>query len=75
MIYFLAIFLTPLAFFVKGKIIQGIISLILWLISLSLVLSLIGSFLGFILWVAIVIWCILVIKDNNNKINKGVNNE
>ncbi len=74
MIYILAIVLPPIALFVAGKPIQGIINAILFILSIVLFVFTLGfgSFLSFPLWVVSVVHALFVVHGyrTDQKITK-----
>ena len=74
MLYILAIILPPIALFVAGKPIQGILNAVLFLLSIIIFAVSIGtlSFLSFPLWVVAVVHALFVVHGyrTDQKITK-----
>ncbi|HEY6334452.1 MAG TPA: hypothetical protein VI113_01080 [Alphaproteobacteria bacterium] len=62
MIYLVAIFVSPLALILIGKPFQAIANLILYILALALVVTLVFSWLGALLWLIGVVHAILAIN-------------
>lgn len=63
MLYLLALLIPPLALLLAGKPFQAIFSAIIWI--LAWVLAIFGA--GFIVWLVLAIWAIMVVRDHNTK--------
>lgn len=63
MLYIVALLIPPLALLLCGKFIQALISGVIWL--LAWVLAIFGA--GFIMWVVLAVWAIMVVRDNNTR--------
>ena len=68
MSYLLALIIPPVAIFIAGKPIQGIINAIIFVISILVFIGTLGfgSFLSFPLWVVAVIHALFVVHGNRN---------
>jgi len=64
MLYLVALLIPPLALLLCGKPIQAILSAVLWVIA-WITSVIFGA--GFIMWVILAIWSIMVVKDRNTK--------
>lgn len=63
MLYLVALLIPPLALLLCGKPIQAILSAIIWI--LAWIFAIFGA--GFIMWVILAVWAIMVVKDRNTK--------
>lgn len=63
MLYLIALIIPPLALLLCGKPFQAILSAIIWIIAW--VLAIFGA--GFIVWVILAVWAIMVVKDRNTR--------
>ena len=63
MLYLIAIFLPWLSLFLVGKVVQAAISLVLYIVSIVLVVTVLFSWLGFLLFIALAIHALLVIHS------------
>ena len=64
MLYLIALLIPPLALLLCGKPFQAILSAVIWIIAWFLTI-LAGA--GFIVWVIIAIWAIMVVRDRNTQ--------
>ncbi|SDE61435.1 MULTISPECIES: hypothetical protein [Kordiimonas] len=64
MLYLVALLIPPLALLLAGKPFQAILSAIIWI--LAWVLSIVAG-LGFIMWVILAVWAIMVVRDRNTR--------
>ncbi|NVJ70115.1 MAG: YqaE/Pmp3 family membrane protein [Alphaproteobacteria bacterium] len=62
MLYLLALLIPPLALLLAGKPFQAILSAVVWVISWIFAL-----FGGFVLWVILAVWAIMVVRDRNTR--------
>jgi len=63
MLYLVALIIPPLALLLAGKPFQAILSAIIWI--LAWILAIFGA--GFIMWVVLAVWAILVVRDRNTR--------
>jgi hypothetical protein len=63
MIYFLALFCSPLALLFAGKPISALFNLILWVLALAFTLSIIFFHIGFLLWGLAFVHAAMAISD------------
>ena len=63
MLYLVALIIPPLALLLCGKPFQAILSAVIWI--LAWVLAIFGA--GFIMWVLLAIWAIMVVRDHNTR--------
>jgi ABC-type bacteriocin/lantibiotic exporter with double-glycine peptidase domain len=63
MLYLIALIIPPLALLLAGKPFQAIFSAVIWI--LAWILAIFGA--GFIIWVILAIWAIMVVRDHNTK--------
>lgn len=63
MLYLIALLIPPLALLLCGKPFQAILSAIVWI--LAWVLAIFGA--GFIMWVILAVWAIMVVRDRNTQ--------
>ncbi|WP_262692222.1 hypothetical protein [Kordiimonas aestuarii] len=63
MLYLIALLLPPLALLLCGKPFQFILATAIWI--LAWVLALFGA--GFIMWVILAVWAIMVVRDRNTR--------
>lgn len=63
MLYLLALLIPPLALLLTGKPFQAIFSAVIWI--LAWVLAIFGA--GFVVWLVLAIWAIMVVRDHNTK--------
>lgn len=63
MLYLIALLIPPLALLLCGKPFQAILSAIVWM--LAWVLAIFGA--GFIMWVILAVWAIMVVRDRNTQ--------
>jgi len=63
MLYLVALIIPPLALMLAGKPFQAILSAIIWI--LAWILAIFGA--GFIMWVVLAVWAILVVRDRNTR--------
>ena len=63
MLYLVALIIPPLALLLCGKPFQAILSAVIWI--LAWVLAIFGA--GFIMWVILAIWAIMVVRDHNTR--------
>ncbi|WP_417450344.1 YqaE/Pmp3 family membrane protein [Kordiimonas sp.] len=63
MLYLIALLIPPLALLLCGKPFQAILAAIIWV--LAWVLALFGA--GFIMWVVLAVWAIMVVRDRNTR--------
>lgn len=63
MLYLIALLIPPLALLLCGKPFQAILSAILWIIAW--IFALFGA--GFIMWVILAVWAIMVVRDRNTR--------
>ncbi|WP_020398379.1 hypothetical protein [Kordiimonas gwangyangensis] len=64
MLYLIALLIPPLALLLCGKPFQAILSAILWIIA-WLTAVVFGA--GFIMWVILAVWAIMVVRDRNTR--------
>jgi hypothetical protein len=64
MLYLIALLIPPLALLLCGKPFQAILSAILWIIA-WLTAVIFGA--GFIMWVILAVWAIMVVRDRNTR--------
>ncbi len=63
MLYLVALIIPPLALLLCGKPIQAILSAIVWI--LAWIFAIFGA--GFIMWVILAVWAIMVVRDRNTQ--------
>lgn len=63
MIYFLALFCSPLALLFAGKPISALFNLVLWVLAVALTLSIIFFYAGFVLWALAFTHAAMAISD------------
>ena len=63
MLYFIAIFCSPLALLLAGRPISAVFNLILWVLSISLWVTIIFFHAGFILWAIAFLHAVMAISD------------
>ena len=63
MLYLIALLIPPLALLLCGKPFQAILAAVIW--ALAWILALFGA--GFIMWVILAIWAIMVVRDRNTR--------
>jgi uncharacterized membrane protein len=63
MLYLIALLLPPLALLLCGKPFQAILSAIIWV--LAWIFAIFGA--GFIMWVILAVWAIMVVRDRNTR--------
>jgi len=63
MLYLIALIIPPLALLLAGKPFQAILSAIIWI--LAWVLAIFGA--GFIMWLILAVWAIMVVRDRNTR--------
>jgi len=64
MLYLLAIFCAPLALLLIGKWFQAILNLGLYVAALVLVITIVFSHFGFVVWIVGVVHAVLVINNH-----------
>ena len=64
MLYLLALLIPPLALLLCGKPFQAIFAAVIWIIAWFLTI-LAGA--GFIVWVILAVWSIMVVRDRNTR--------
>jgi hypothetical protein len=65
MLYFLAIFCSPLALLLAGKPIQAIFNLVLYVLSIAFWVTIILHSIGFALWLLAFLHAVFAIHDGN----------
>ncbi len=63
MLYLIALLIPPLALLLCGKPFQAILSAVIWVIAW--ILAVFGA--GFIVWVILAVWAIMVVRDRNTR--------
>lgn len=63
MLYLIALLIPPLALLLCGKPFQAILSAVIWI--LAWIFALFGA--GFIMWVILAVWAIMVVRDRNTR--------
>jgi hypothetical protein len=64
MIYLAAIFISPLALLLIGKVFQAIFNLVLYIAAIVLVVTILFAWAGFICWAVGVVHAVLVINSH-----------
>ncbi|HTO81435.1 MAG TPA: hypothetical protein VMQ73_04325 [Methylomirabilota bacterium] len=64
MLYLLAIFCAPLALLLIGKWVQAILNFVLYVAALVLVITIVFSHFGFIVWIVGVVHAVLAINSH-----------
>jgi hypothetical protein len=63
MLYFVALFCSPLALLLAGRPISALFNLILYILSIVLVVTILLAHFGFLLWLAGFVHAVLVINN------------